>query len=128
MKTYPGFLSELAACHLVIQPSVVASDGDTEGGAPTVLIEAQAAGKPILTTEHADIPEIVRPGKSAIVVPERDVRALAAALRKLATEPPLWAVMAEAGRRHVEAEHHIDRQSERLEAIYDELIAQSPAK
>jgi colanic acid/amylovoran biosynthesis glycosyltransferase len=123
-KTYPEFLGELAACHLVVQPSIVASDGETEGGAPTVLIEAQAAGRPIVTTEHADIPEIVRPGESAVVVPERDAQALAGALRKLAAEPRAWAPMAEAGRRHVEIEHDVNRQSEKLEAIYDELVSE----
>ncbi|MGH7896510.1 MAG: glycosyltransferase [Candidatus Binatia bacterium] len=122
-KTYPEFLSELGACHLLVQPSVTASDGDTEGGAPTVLIEAQAAGKPIVTTAHADIPEIVHPGQSALVVPERDVSALAAALRTLAAEPGRWRSMAEAGRRHVESEHDIGRQNEKLEAMYDELIS-----
>ena len=33
--------------------------------------EAQAAGKPIITTRHADIPEIVVPGQSALLVPSQ---------------------------------------------------------
>jgi colanic acid/amylovoran biosynthesis glycosyltransferase len=105
----------------VLQPSRTASDGDTEGGAPTVLIEAQAAGKPVLTTRHADIPEIVRPGESAVVVPENDAAALGDALIDLLSHPERWRDMGSAGRRHVEAEHDIHRQMERLEALYDRL-------
>lgn len=122
-RTYDEFLVELAACDLFVQPSVTAADGETEGGAPTVLIEAQAAGKPILTTRHADIPEIVVPGRSAIVVAERDVEALGEALVTLVREPERWAAMALAGRRHVEAEHEIGRQMEKLEALYDRLTS-----
>lgn len=122
-RTHPEFLTELAACHLFLQPSVTASDGETEGGAPTVLIEAQAAGKPILSTRHADIPEIVRPDESAVLVAEGDSGALGEALVELLRQPDRWAAMAAAGRRHVEAEHEIGRQMEKLEAIYDELRA-----
>jgi colanic acid/amylovoran biosynthesis glycosyltransferase len=119
--TYSQYLVELASADLVLQPSMTASDGDTEGGAPTVLIEAQAAGKPILTTAHADIPEIVRSGESAVVVPEGDAEALGEALVALLRDPSRWPAMGQAGRRHVEAEHDIHRQVERLEALYERL-------
>ena len=120
---YEEFLDELAACHIFLAPSVTAADGETEGGAPTVLIEAQAAGKPILTTKHADIPEIVRPGESAILVAEGNARALGEALIALLRAPERWNAMALAGRRHVEAEHEIGRQMEKLETLYDDLVA-----
>ena len=123
VRDYAGFLEELAACDLLIAPSVTAADGETEGGAPTVIIEAQAAGKPVLTTRHGDIPEIVRPGESAIVVPERAPQELGRALVDLLRHPERWAEMGAAGRRHVEAEHDIHRQMEKLESLYDDLIA-----
>jgi colanic acid/amylovoran biosynthesis glycosyltransferase len=119
--SYEQYLSELAAAHAVLQPSLTAADGDTEGGAPTTLIEAQAAGKPIVTTLHADIPEIVVPGQSALLVPEADEGRLGEALVQLLSEPERWRDMGEAGRRHVESEHDIRRQVERLEDLYDSL-------
>jgi len=125
--TYPQYLRELAAAHAVLQPSLTGADGDTEGGAPTVLIEAQAAGKPIVTTRHADIPEIVVPERSAIVVPEGDVERLGEALGHVLSQPGRWADMGAAGRRHVEAEHDIARQVERLETLYETLYTQSAA-
>ncbi len=59
-----------AGRHLLLQPSQTASDGDTEGGHPTVLIEAQAAGLPVLATTHADIPFAVADGESGVLVDE----------------------------------------------------------
>lgn len=122
-RTHSEFLAELSACQLFLQPSVTASDGETEGGAPTVLIEAQAAGKPILSTRHADIPEVVRPDESAVLVAEGDSLALGEALVDLLRRHERWPAMAAAGRRHVEAEHEIGRQMEKLEALYDEICA-----
>jgi colanic acid/amylovoran biosynthesis glycosyltransferase len=123
--TYEQYLRELAAAHAVLQPSVTAADGDTEGGAPTVLIEAQAAGKPIVSTLHADIPEIVVAGRSALLVPEGDAVRLGDALAEILSAPERWAEMGAAGRSHVESEHDIRRQVERLEALYEDLCARA---
>jgi colanic acid/amylovoran biosynthesis glycosyltransferase len=125
---YEDFTHELESCDLFVQPSVTAADGDTEGGAPTVLIEAQAAGKPVLSTIHADIPEIVVPGSSAVLVPERSPELLAAALRDLLREPERWIPMGRAGREHVERQHEIGTQMEKLEALYDELTSPAAAR
>jgi len=126
--SYQQYLAELCTAHAVLQPSLTAADGDTEGGAPTTLIEAQAAGKPIVTTRHADIPEIVVPGKSALVVPEADEERFTAAFVQLLSERERWANMGEAGRRHVEAEHDIRRQVDRLEDLYDRLQRDAPSR
>ena len=125
--TYEQYLGELAAAHAILQPSLTAADGDTEGGTPTVLIEAQAAGKPIVSTLHADIPEIVVPGKSALLVPEGDAVRLGDALAEILSAPARWAEMGAAGRSHVESEHDIRRQVERLEALYEDLRARASA-
>lgn len=116
------FIKEALDAHLFISPSVVASDGDTEGGAPVAIIEAQATGLPILATTHADIPEVTRPGKSAFLVPERDVDALEERLEYLVDHPELWGPMGLAGRRHVMAEFNATEQGKRLEAIYREVM------
>jgi len=105
-------------CHILVQPSVTAANGDDEGGAPTVLLEMQASGMPIVATRHADIPHVVREGESARLVPERDVEALAEALRELMTHPEQWPRMAEAGRAFVAERHDIRREAPRLEELY----------
>ena len=112
------FLEELSRADIYLQPSLTAPDGDSEGGAPTTLLEAQACGLPILTTRHADIPEIVREGASALLVEEGDVEGLAANIAALAASPGRWTPMGRAGRAHVEAEHDIHRLTASLEDLY----------
>jgi colanic acid/amylovoran biosynthesis glycosyltransferase len=62
---------------VLIQPSIYATDKDSEGGAPIIIINAQAVGLPIIATYHADIPNIVQEGKTALLASERDTDTLA---------------------------------------------------
>jgi hypothetical protein len=64
-----------------ILSNITALNGDTEGGAPVAILEAQATGLPVISSYHADIPEAVVGGKSALLAPERDVGARAQHLR-----------------------------------------------
>jgi colanic acid/amylovoran biosynthesis glycosyltransferase len=116
------FASELQEANILLAPSVTSSDGDTEGGAPTVLLEAQACGVPVLSTTHADIPEVVLDKKAGILVPERDVNALTNGLLQLIEHPETWLQMGEAGRKHVERHHDAQKVTRRLEQFYDELL------
>jgi colanic acid/amylovoran biosynthesis glycosyltransferase len=118
-------IAELQRCDLFLHPSVVDRDGRGEGGAPTTIIEAQALGMPVVSTYHCDIPNVTLPGESALLVPERDVGALADALRTLVNEPERWEPMGRAGRRHVEELHDIAKEARRLEDRYLALLGQS---
>jgi colanic acid/amylovoran biosynthesis glycosyltransferase len=115
------FIEELDRAHLYLQPSRTAGDGDSEGGAPTTLLEAQACGLPILATRHADIPEIVRENGSALLCDEADVGGLAAGISILAASPERWPSMGRAGRAHVEAGHDVRRLATALEVFYATL-------
>lgn len=83
-----------------------------------MLIEAQAAGLPVISTFHADIPEVVRDGVSGALVPERDSDALAAALDEMLSTPHVWPDMGGAGRQHVCAEYDQGVLARQLEATY----------
>jgi len=63
----------------VVVPSRIAVDGDCEG-LPTVVLESIRAGLPVVATNHAGIPEIIRDQETGFLVPENDPDALAAAL------------------------------------------------
>lgn len=121
-QPYQQYISEIYRAHILVAPSVTATDGDTEGGAPTVLLEAQATGLPIVTTTHADIPNIVSGGESAVLVPERDPEAIAEALIALADHPERWQKMGEAGRAFVEKYHDVRLEVTALEAQYRRLV------
>lgn len=114
-------LAEMDRAHIYVQPSRRGPDGDSEGGAPTTLLEAQACGLPVLATLHADIPEVVQAGRSALLVPEGDVEALAVEMERLAARPELWGAMGRAGRAHIEENHDVRRRARELEILYARL-------
>ncbi len=116
------YLAELERGDIFLHPSVVDSEGRSEGGAPTTIIEAQALGMPIVATEHCDIPHVTVPGESAVLVPERDSTALTEALRSLLSMPGRWEAMGRAGRRFVEANHDIALEAPRLGQRYAKLV------
>ncbi len=121
-KGHAEFYEELSRADVFVSPSVTAADGDTEGGAPTTILEAQAAGLPVVATRHADIPAVVREGASALLSDERDVEGLARNLARFMDERSLWESFGRAGRRHVEDFHDIDKESRNLENIYVSLL------
>jgi len=121
-QPYPVFLKELYKHHIFLHPSIHASTGDTEGGAPVSIIEASASGMPILSTTHCDIPEIVIDGKSGYLVPERDVDVLVERLEFLVFNPNIWGKMGVSGREHIEVNYDIKKQVQRLEEIYDKVL------
>ena len=119
---YPEYIAEQQKSHIFIAPSITATDGDTEGGAPVSIIEASAAGMPVLSTFHCDIPEVVINNVSGLLVPERDVSALTSAILELADSTNLWLKMGTAGRKHIEESYAVVKQVEKLEMIYSGLL------
>jgi len=115
-------LEEAGKHHIFISPSISASDGENEGGAPVAIIEMSASGMPILSTHHCDIPEVVIDGKSGFLVNERDTDNLAKKLEFLILNPKTWKAMGEYGRRHIEADYDIKKQVNKLEEIYDRFL------
>lgn len=122
VQPHEEVVTELQRAHILVQPSVTARDGDSEGGAPTILLEAQAVGVPVVATRHADIPNVVEDGKAGILVPERNPTALAEALDRLLTHPEWWPCMGRAGRAYVEAHHNISHLTNQLETYYTHLL------
>jgi colanic acid/amylovoran biosynthesis glycosyltransferase len=111
-------LKELSTCDILLQPSIVAKNGDSEGGAPTIIIEAQACGVPVVSTFHADIPYVTAPEESALLSEEKNVDQLTENIKILVNNRSLWPKMGKAGRNHVEKYHDIKKEVVSLENIY----------
>jgi colanic acid/amylovoran biosynthesis glycosyltransferase len=120
-KNHQEVVGILESSQVLIAPSVTAGDGDEEG-IPNVVKEAMAMGLPVVSTQHAGIPELVTDGESGFLVPERSVDALAERIMYLCDHPEIWPQMSRAARRKVEAEFDIGRLSKDLVALYAALI------
>lgn len=108
---------------IFLSPSVTASTGDTEGGAPVAILEMAASGMPIVSSRHCDIPEVIEDGVGGLLAPERDAEALAGHIRQLAMHPERWDAMTHAARRRIERHYDVRSQSRALAEHYLSLLS-----
>ena len=112
----------ISGADMLALPSITASNGDTEG-LPMVTKEAGALGIPLVVTDSGGIAEAVMDGKTGYVVPEKDVEALADRLGRLLRDPKMARQMGDRARAHIEEHFTLEKQSAKLERIYDELLS-----
>lgn len=87
----------LAAADLFVLPSIVASNGQMEG-IPVALMEALAAGVPVVTTRISGIPELVQDGLTGVLVEPGDPADLAHGIERVLANAAATRLRAEAGR------------------------------
>jgi colanic acid/amylovoran biosynthesis glycosyltransferase len=103
-----------------VQHSLRATDGDSEG-TPVAVMEAQAAGLPVVATRHAGIKDVVLNGQSGLLVDELDAVGMADAMITLALDGDLAARMGQVGRQRVLAEFSLSLSIQRLASVIDRL-------
>jgi glycosyltransferase involved in cell wall biosynthesis len=113
-----GFHDDVAA--LLARLDVVALPSWTEG-LPMVLLEAMAAGRPVVATPVGGTPELVVDGETGLLVPPRDPEALAAALRRVLDDRELAERLGEAGLRRVSERFTLAAMTRRMLELYDEV-------
>lgn len=123
LVSFDRYREILAASDILLVPSCHAADGDSEGGAPVVCIEAQVAGLPVVGTRHCDIPHVVIDGSTGLLSGEHDTGAMTRDLLRLTGDTRLRRKMGDAGSAHASAQHDIHRQVEKIAEVYDEVIA-----
>jgi glycosyltransferase involved in cell wall biosynthesis len=94
-------------------------------GIPNSLIEAMAAGKPVVATAVDDIPELVNDGETGLLVESDNVEQLTAALAKLVDDAALRGRMGAAGRKRIEQDFDLRRQAEQYRTLYRQLLARN---
>jgi len=107
----------LAAAGTFVLPCVVLANQDRDG-IPNTILEALAAGVPVVSTAISGIPEAVKDGQTGLLVPERDAVALASALQRMMDEPALRARCVRAGRALVEERFGIEASGRALAGLF----------
>ena len=107
---------------VVAVPSVIASNGDREG-LPTVLVEAMAAGAPVVATNSVGINELAEHERTSLLVREHDPPGLAASIRRILDEPVLAHSLAQAARAEVEEHFDVRKSAARLHELFAESLA-----
>lgn len=103
----------IAAFDVLCMPSVPNSEG-----MPTVILEAMAAGVPVVATDVGAVSEAVLHGRTGLVVGPLDAQALASAILELLGDDDRRAAMAAAGRERVAAEFSLAGLADRFDAAY----------
>lgn len=105
---------------VVVTPSRTAEDGDSES-LLLVNLEAQACGRPVVSTRHGGIPEFVADGHTGLLVPEADPDALADALVRVLSDDALAAQLGGHGPKWA-GQFDVGACTGRVDALYERLI------
>ncbi len=103
---------------IFVMPSVVAADGDRDG-IPNVVLEAMAAGLPIVATQISGLPEAVEDGRNGLLVPERSASRLAEAIQILARDSDRRDQMGKASRARVMEQFVLETNISELVDIFE---------
>ena len=118
---FEAFMNRVAGASVAVFPSRQARNGDSEGGAPVVLIETQWMGVPVLVSDHDDLPFVAAP-EGSIVLPATDVAGWADALRALAESPDRAKRMGEAAQTFAREMHSPAANARARESVYTTAI------
>lgn len=118
---YNDYLKEFEDADFFLAPSKTSKEGETEGGAPTTILEAQARGLPVVSTIHADIPFILPP-EYPYLAQENNCKDLASKIIDLLKDVKEWPRISREGRKFVEDFHDIRLTVDSLERCYDTLL------
>jgi glycosyltransferase involved in cell wall biosynthesis len=99
----------------------VAVQASSREGLPNALLEAAAAGVPLVATDAGGTSEIVLDGLTGLLVPIDDEAAMVTALRATATDPDLRRRLGDAARDHVAAAFGMDRFVAEFARLYEDL-------
>nr|WP_264475147.1 glycosyltransferase family 4 protein [Salinirubrum litoreum] len=118
--TYHGYVSEAEKRRLLSEGTITVLASHAEG-LPFALLEGMAGGNAVVATSVGSVPEVVGPENGRLVEPG-DADALAAALGDLLADPETAREMGRRNRNLIEDRYAWDHVTDRLEALYREVV------
>jgi glycosyltransferase involved in cell wall biosynthesis len=119
-QQYAAYLQDSIA---FVQHSITAGNGDMEG-TPLAVLEASAAGLPVISTKHAGIPDVIEDDVTGLLVEEHDVSGMAENMIKVLEDKSLAKEMGQKGkeriRKNFSMARHISRLDELIKSAVDE--------
>lgn len=97
-------------------------------GIPRVLLEAGALGLPLITTDMPGCKEVVRAGWNGLLVPPRDVKALASAMLRLLSSNDERTMMGMRSKAHIRDNFSLSRVADAYAEIYQRVLDDNPSK
>ncbi|HRI59617.1 MAG TPA: glycosyltransferase family 4 protein [Saprospiraceae bacterium] len=121
-----GALPQLfSTADVFIHPSHYTETRDCEGG-PVSILEAQATGLPVISTNHFDIPSEVLHSVTGLLAPERDPAMLAQHIERFySMQHDEYQQFSHHARRHVEQNFDVKNTAQKLHTIYAEIVHNS---
>ncbi|MEO8439792.1 MAG: glycosyltransferase family 4 protein [Spartobacteria bacterium] len=113
-------IDRLARSQLFVLPCVTEAGGGMDN-LPTVLMEAMAAGLPVVSTPLGGVPEMVEEGVTGLLVPERRPAELAAAIARILDDREFAHSLGEAGRHKAADCFAIEKSGQALRVLFQEI-------
>jgi glycosyltransferase involved in cell wall biosynthesis len=115
-----GWRSDVSA--ILADADIKVLSSRTEG-LPTAIMEAMAAGLPVVATAVGGVPELVQDNLTGLLVPPDDPPALATALAKLLVNPPLRQQFGRAGQQRIQTHFALTDKVAELEQVYSRIVS-----
>jgi glycosyltransferase involved in cell wall biosynthesis len=119
-QTQAQIALRLAHATIFVLPCTREADGGMDN-LPTVIMEAMAAGLPVISTPLGGIPEMVEHDVNGELVPERDPAAICAAMERLISDPQRARRLGDRGRQVAREKFSIERSGRELRELFENI-------
>lgn len=117
---FTGQLIDVTAYYALADVMVLPSHSE---GSPYVLLEAMAAGLPVVATSVGGVPEIVKDKESALLVPARSPEQMATAIGRVLTDPQLRQTLVANASRLVATRYSPESYLSSLVGVYQDILS-----
>lgn len=121
---FAGWRDDLVDVYAALDVLVLTSINE---GTPVAILEAAAAGVPVVATSVGGVPDVLTNGRHGLLVPPGDVAALTEALLAMARSPADRRRMGEAARGEIAPRYAVDRLIQDMTGLYDRLLSGRPS-